>query len=240
MGQFFRIVNTEKNNLQKDQSDNFVPFLEKGQVIKVNFVGLGTVIDRSHYAVVWDAHPTNEHTVVIPLTSKVRAGKGYFEIGPIDGLEAASHVIKSNQPQSISRKSIQIWTKKNEDGQNVVVTLEDWQLRKTEELFRISQLKEPTLVKVLNQFIGLKVPITPSIDYFENLYKPIHYFVLEDKLYYKVYQDAPIKIIETMNIGIRSGERKELLKKLFSEDASQRLIAESSIEDKIKEGLPKS
>ncbi|TXK90319.1 hypothetical protein FVE24_12275, partial [Parageobacillus sp. SY1] len=196
MAQFFRIVDVESQSLSKDQNGNFTPYLQKGQVVKVYFVGLGAVIDSPHYAVVWDAHPKNEHIVVLPLTSKTRAGKGYFEIGPIDGLPAVSHVVKANQPQSVSRKSVKIWTKKDNNGNNVVITLNETQLNKTEELFRISQLGEPTLVKVLTKNIGLLVPITESAVYYDDLHKPVHYFLMGNQLYYKIKADADPKLIE--------------------------------------------
>lgn len=233
MAQFFRIIAVESQPLSKDDKGRFVPYLQKGQVVKVYFVGLGSVIDRPHYAVVWDAHPESEHIVVLPLTSKTRAGKSYFEIGPIDGLPAVSHVVKANQPQSVSRKSVKIWTKKDNNGNNVVITLNETQLNKTEELFRISQLGEPTLVKVLTKNIGLQVPITDSAVYYDDLHKPVHYFLMGNQLYYKTKANDAPKLIELVSLDIRSKERKALLKNLFSDSPSNRVIAESEIKDKL-------
>ena len=109
---FDRMIDIEKQPSIKDDKNNFTPPLKQGQIVFVNFIGQGTVLNGKHFGIVWYVQPKEGQVVVLPMTSKKKANQNLFDLGPIQGLQSSINVVLFHQPITVSRKSITIWTKK--------------------------------------------------------------------------------------------------------------------------------
>ena len=227
MSQFDRMIDIESNRVAKDASGCY-PYLERGQVVHVKFVGQGTVLDGPHYAIIWDAFPTNEHVVVLPLTSKSREGKNQYDLGNVFGLVGNS-VVKANQPQSISRKNLTTLylmnpsdtaTLLDRNFQPIPVLLQPEQLTQVTDLYRISQFKEPTFYEVVSKKIGPNIlPVDIPKHILAMTRRPVTYFIDGNrKLYYRFFDDEQTHVIDLIPVSLTPGEQRRRLRELLSED----------------------
>jgi uncharacterized protein YifN (PemK superfamily) len=238
VGRFHRIVNIELRSLTQDMNTKeYKPVLTKGQVIDCDFVGQGSTLDKRHFAVIWAADRKSEHIIVIPLTSKDRSGKAApFSLGVIDALnppgEEKDSIAKVNQPQSISRRSVHILTKKTDQGKRVPLCLDSIQLQKLNDIFRKYHLKEPLLRDVLDSSIGFRFPTTKLSVYRYLLNRPVQHVLVDDQLLCKAADDSNWTVIELVKIrGMNTTQRKGYLKGLFSGDPSREETVEIGIHE---------
>lgn len=219
---FHRIVDIEvRTPIQDMNTGHFKPRLSKGQVIHCDFVGNGGTIDMGHYAVVWSADAKSEHIIVIPLTSK--GVNPQYSLGIIDSLnkpgDVKESIAKINQIQSVSRKSVHVLTKRISPTEKVPLQLEEFQLKKLEDIFRRYFLKEPLLCDVLVKDIGYRFPLSPLSMYKDFLNRPVQYIHQEDQLWCRTYEAKEWTIIELFKVkGITSAQRKNYLFVMFDAD----------------------
>jgi len=239
---FHRIVNIEQRTLTQDKTTKeFSPLLTKGQVVDCDFVGQGTVLDKRHFCVVWAADRKTEHIVVIPLTSKNRSGiAAPFSLGIIEGLDETGDekdsIAKVNQPQSISRKSVHILTKKNAKGQKEPMRLSEAQLQKLNDIFRKYHLKEPALSDVLERSIGYMLPISPVSTFRHILDRPVQHVLQGDQLWCKSHEASAwtvIKLVKANGI-MNNAQRKQFLIDLCSGDELKEQAVESALHELLE------
>lgn len=226
VNRFHRIVDIETTRTIKDSQNRFDPILTKGQIVKVKFVGTGAVIDGPHFAIVWSAFPKSDHIVVLPMTSQPSSPE--YDLGPIEGLHSSVNVVKPTQPQSVSRKGIEAWYKKDGDGNNVPVKLRAHQIVQADDLFRKSILQEPLLFSVLQNEIGLLLPRV-SADILTNLYRPVTFVVSGNQLWYKLSNDSQMRSIDLYPVDTSVSNRKRLLRMLVSDNSADRVKADEEI-----------
>lgn len=88
------------------------PIVTKGQVIKVNFSGLGSELYKDHYAIVWDVKENREQLSVIPTYSykfNTIEKSNLFSIGKVKNLfehTGSDTLVSIDQVTTISRKRI--------------------------------------------------------------------------------------------------------------------------------------
>jgi hypothetical protein len=222
---FQRIIEVEKVVLLKNDKGQFEPLLKKGQLINVEFINQGSVLDENHPAIVWAADKKSEHIIVIPLTSK--NGDGRFEkrnLGVINGYNNLQSIVKINQPQSVSRKSVTLI--KNKKNKNVV--LSDSQLIKFEDYFREYYLKEPNLRDIIQNKIGTMLPLEISEEDIIQSYRPVIYDVRGDELWYRFSNEDKMKKIDLVSLRITFTDRNKIIENIFSDDKS---VVESTFKD---------
>ncbi|KIV58374.1 hypothetical protein AM501_28560 [Aneurinibacillus migulanus] len=234
--QYYRIIDIETNKVVRLDTGVFDQPLKKGQIIRVNFVGQGDVLNDWHFCIVWDVHLKAGHVVIIPLTSKKRDSFDKRNIGIIEGLNKrgaeVESLVKVNQIQSISRKSIHIMTKTSE-GKTQPVVLSDSQLIAVEDLFRVHYLKEPLLFSVIKERIGVMVPKEMPTEHINALYRPVQFMISEDNLFYRCHDHADTKCIKLIDLSLLAGERKQILKALLSSNRQEKESAEAVIRNKL-------
>lgn len=231
--QFRRIINAEKNRLSRTDGV-FHPILNKFDIVKVSMIGLGTVMNDNHYAVVWDAPLKSETIVVLPITSNVEPGRERFAIGSLDGLTEPDHSIDANQPQTITRKSIINYpTKTDATGKPIPVKLNEAQQIIVLDLFHKSIMKEPSLKTVLMEKIGDKIPTGLDQEIRNDFNRAVTYFVQHDFVYYKLPESDNVKTIPVASLLMRISERKRMINDMASNNPRVREAAERNVAQKI-------
>lgn len=221
---FHRIITVENKTLRLNKNKQFLPMLIKGQLVNVEFISQGKVLDENHPAIVWAADKKCEHIIVIPLTSK--DGEGRYEkrnLGKIKGYNELESIVKINQPHSVSRKSVAP-IKQEVDGKLENVIISDNQLNLLDDFFREYHLKELSLRKVIEEKIGLMLPFNLSEEDIVQCNRPIIYDIQGNSLWYRFSNQQTMNKIELVKLKIRNAERKAMIESLFSKDFSNRKL----------------
>lgn len=236
--QHARIIEIELNQVTQDPKTKvFAQPLVKGQVVFVNFIGLGQVLDEPHPAIIWDFNSTLGHVVVIPLSSKKKIGFDKSSIGVIKGLNPnpihppKESLVKIGQMTSVSRKSIKIVPDQTH-AKVTPLSLSPLQLSKVEDMFRLHYLKEKLLRDVIFNVPQL-IPIKLNAGDRTALYRPVTHVVIEDKLYYKCHDHVTMQCIDMIQLPVPLGVRKKLLRNLLSNTEVTWKPAEESIQQEI-------
>lgn len=159
------------NNLTLQQSNFkcnngiYYPILKRGNIVRCEFIGIGSEIDDTHYAIVWDCPLNSESITVIPITSKfVEESKRTFLLGIINDFitDKKNTIIKPsyvylNKIKEVSRKRITPWIIPNSNPTKLV-TLSNEQINRIKEAISITYLDEDCIVGKLCS-TGLQLPI---------------------------------------------------------------------------------
>ncbi len=123
------ISNTKIKFNNNGSNVTYKPILERGNIVECEFVGIGSELDDTHYAIVWSAPSDNENLNVIPLTSKPKDESNcIFGIGKIPNFITLSpegeYVNKDsyvylNKMMEVSRKRIKLFFQKDINGNMV-------------------------------------------------------------------------------------------------------------------------
>lgn len=150
------------NNLTLQQSNFkcingiYHPMLNRGNIVRCEFIGIGSEIDDTHYAIVWDCPFNSESITVIPITSKfIEESKRTFLLGMINDFitDKKNTVIKPsyvylNKIKEVSRKRLTPWVIPNSNPTKLV-TLNNEQIDRIKEAIAITYLDEDYIVKKL-------------------------------------------------------------------------------------------
>ncbi|KUP21136.1 type II toxin-antitoxin system PemK/MazF family toxin [Paenibacillus sp. DMB5] len=209
----------------KNSNGVFNQVLQQGYIVHVKFIGLGSVINRPHFAIVWDASPKADHVLVLPMTSKVNPN---YDVGRIPGLRSPNNVVKINQIQCVSRKSLDLVIRRNN-----TVQLSQAQMLKVREMYRISQLGEKPLHSVLFYEIGAFLPTSVPLDVSALLQRPCVYEIVNQSgitiLNLMSPEEPRLKRLTLVDVGLPQRDRKALLRELLSADLSIKIAAESRV-----------
>lgn len=233
LDQFRRMVEIEARGLETDTGGRYTPTLVAGQVVKVNFIGLGSVMNLPHFAVVWRALPYEPNLVVIPLTSKFKPGQEFYNLGQIDGLPERDSIVVANQPQTVSRKSVRV-CRKGANRESLVNLSEVQMMRLNDMVRRALARGELPLRNVLEKNIKIMVPLLTK-SHFDDLDRPVTYAIEGDILSYQIYDKVKINVVELVRLSITSKTRKELLRQLLSGNLDQINEAQTIIQMKLTE-----
>lgn len=246
MDQYARLVEVELIDVPtvKDKTTNadtgvYEQPLKKGQVVHVNLIGTGYVLNAPHYAIVWDCHPKAGTVGIIPLTSKKGTTPHKAEIGLIEGIEMkrgvqVDSIVLIGQFTTVSRKAIQIQSKVTAVG-SVPVTLSQDQMTKVKDMFRVRYMAIPTLYEVLDKKIDMKLPLSIEKTMLDDLYRPVEYVVIKDQLFVKCSDYSEMKVIEIRDIGrLKFPERRSFIQALLSMDDTVRIGAETAVNGKLQ------
>lgn len=167
-----RTINLNHLTLQQSNfeysKDNkiYYPILKRGNIVRCEFIGIGSEIDDTHFAIVWDCPINSESVTVIPITSKfVDESKRTFCLGKISGFITNKHspsiklsYVYLNKIKEVSRKRLTPWVVPNSNP-TTFVTLNDKQINRIKEAISIVYLDEDYVVKKLCA-TGLQLPIS--------------------------------------------------------------------------------
>ncbi|MFC5402295.1 hypothetical protein [Cohnella soli] len=214
------VVAAKQHTRVEKSSGQHEPILEKYMVIKVNFAGLGSELDSTHYGIVWETGRRRDHVSIIPTTSfkqesTIETGES-FNIGKVDFLDKET-VVMMNQITSVSRKRITGSVRHYDPGSKrpLIVKLSDDQKKRIHDGFRVYGLEEQTLY---NKYIKnshadtLPVLADPEMQY-SHLFRPvIEISNTKDLLVYKLYDDAREYRLERKSFSLTGSTRVEALK----------------------------
>lgn len=207
----------------------FNPILTNGQVIKVNFSGLGSELYKEHFAIVWDVKENREQVTVIPTYSfknNTILKANLFNIGKVTTLcdyTGSETLVSVDQVTTISRKRI-IQTKFN----NRMAYLTSEQKNRIIDGFRAYWVGEETLFKHIAKTYKDHLPKFDDIKLsFDHMFRPLLKYkwvkINENQklLKYSLYNDRdagknPIEYeIRFIKMKIEdTKKRKELLERL--------------------------
>jgi hypothetical protein len=224
-------------DITKNEQGHFQPPLKKGQVVQVKFVGQGTVLNGKHFAIVWYVQPKEGQVVVLPMTSKKKANQGIFDLGPIEVLKSPINVVLFQQPQTVPRESIHIWTKRieKEPGvfENVPIELNEFQMMHMNSLFRYTHMREKDLFFKITFETDKKIPQFIPKELIPHLNRQLKVTIEDEKVKYKLPHEGEFKEFPLVSPNISVKERYRLLAGLFSKDDTTRTAAEQEVHDLI-------
>jgi hypothetical protein len=186
----------------------YVPPLTKGQMVFVNFAGIGSELDRGHFAIVWDdVSPRQDSIVIIPTKSEKPHYKEYdhaFSIGQVDFFSKETWV-QLRAITTISRKRITL-TRFQPDSStpNREVYISDDQEKWIEDAMRVTFGKQMSLLdKILNngksripEFLDYAVQslhFNRATRFFKNDWDSgvTYYCLYDDENQYEIHWHAP-------------------------------------------------
>lgn len=223
-GMIKTIVEVEKTIILKDDNGFYSSqIVNRGDIVHVKFVGMGAVINRPHYAIVWEVNPKADHIIVIPMTSKPSPK---FDLGFIPGMSKPNNVVKLNQLQCVSRKSFEVVKRR---GKKVILSPN--QLQTVESMFRKLMLQESSLKQILFYDVGNLLPLQIPIDVLSILEHPglYHLDSVNDGtsfLHFISSERSEYKKILMVPVSMKQKDRKDLLKNLVSTNEQTREAAE--------------
>ncbi|EMI11256.1 hypothetical protein [Anoxybacillus gonensis] len=224
-------------DITKNEQGHFQPPLKKGQVVQVKFVGQGTVLNGKHFAIVWYVQPKEGQVVVLPMTSKKKVNQGIFDLGPIEVLKSPINVVLFQQPQTVPRESIHIWTKRieKEPGvfENVPIELNEFQMMYMNSLFRYTHMREKDLFFKITFETDKKIPQFIPKELIPHLNRHLKVTIEDEKVKYKLPHEGEFKEFPLVSPNISVKERYRLLAGLFSKDDTTRTAAEQEVHDLI-------
>jgi hypothetical protein len=225
LNKFDRLLKSEKKESKTNAQGLFSPTLKHGQVVLVDFVGVGTVLNDQHFAIVWNPVATLGQVQVIPMSSK---GDSQHDIGEIDGLREKHNYILYHQVQNVSRKSIRVW--KNTKKQ--ISKLNAYQRKQIKSQYRYYQLKEKDLLyklKFETDGFPISIPAEMLMSLNKTVYSKQHDKHLEIMLPHKQSFDK----INLTKIKMSLEQKDKLLSKLTSENETDRQRGKAEIHSLI-------
>ncbi|MBL4937734.1 type II toxin-antitoxin system PemK/MazF family toxin [Clostridium sp. YIM B02515] len=264
---------TNLNNLTYDQAKisteygAFLPVLNKGDMVRCEFVGIGEEIDDTHYAIVWKAPANNETITVIPVTSTELENRQYqFSIGLVENFITVrgSTVIKPtyvylNKMQEVSRKRITPWTYENTSGGSEIIKLNKEQIDRINDAIKVFYLDFNYLEKAILEN-GLQLPIKYPEYILDNAFRPIYHYILDNsdrkefkanfmfqngftgeiKMFYPGDTSSVRGLCKYIRYDYKRGKfRERIIKALFSGDKNRVLEAKTIINQLYSEFLAK-
>lgn len=174
------IRTTYLNNVPAPQKkiDSYIPVLKRGNIVRCEFIGIGTEIDETHFAIVWNAPESSESVTVIPTTSQpIEEGISKFCIGKVNGLitggssqQNKETYVYLNKIKEVSRRRLKPWNYTGSNGQTLIVTLDQPQINRVKEAIRVSFLDENYLLKELLTS-GMQLPFSYPANVLEYGYR---------------------------------------------------------------------
>lgn len=134
----------------------YYPILNRGNIVRCEFVGIGAEIDDTHWAIVWDAPLGSETITVLPITSKFHEeSQRTFTIGKItdfytdknDSSIKESYVYLS-KIKEVSRKRITPWIVQNSNPSRFVMISEE-QIQRIKDAIMVTYMDADYLVDIL-------------------------------------------------------------------------------------------
>lgn len=239
-----RIIRFINCSLQTDEvNDPMVPTeykhpLVSGQVVKVLFSGVGSEIDNEHFAIVWETKSNRDQVVVIPTTSlkpTTRETKNFFNIGKIPPFSKQT-VVSLEQLTCVSRKRIVEYLFNDGRGNMVQAIINQDQRRRIEDGFRVTLLRQKTL---LDELINQRKDYVPEfINYsvqVKHLHRPIRNVSFDSyKLItkYQLFNDPNQYEIKWHRTKLNRSDRKKMLKSWAYSIAEIDPISKSVIKDR--------
>lgn len=172
----FKTISVSSNRVGYNRNGTDVcyqPVLERGNIVKCEFIGIGKELKDSHYGIVWSAPNNNENLNLIPLTSKFKKESvQIFDIGCIPNFitldDTGNYINKNsyvyiNKMMEVSRKRIKLFYQKDAHGNmikivkngkqyNAPVQTTDQQLRRVMEGIKLFYgEKQETLIDIIKK-----------------------------------------------------------------------------------------
>jgi hypothetical protein len=214
-----------------DQVDNitsptmFTPPIQKGQMIYVDFAGVGAELDNQHFAIVWDDVSINQdRIIIIPVKSEKVKYKEYphsFSIGKVDFLSRETWV-DVRDITSISRKRIVVYQFESSVGANDhrEVYLSKQQENRIEDALRVYWGKQKTLLDRILENNKERIPTfsDPPVQ-LTHMFRPIRRFNTSQdrtKTEYELFNDSIIYNINWKHPTglISKGQRNQFIRKM--------------------------
>ncbi|MGE7839068.1 type II toxin-antitoxin system PemK/MazF family toxin [Viridibacillus arvi] len=194
-----------KHEFHHSKSDAYLPIVDDGELIYIEFSGLGSEIDENHYGIVWQSFRRKDTLVIIPTTSfkeeSTRENGSVFNIGNVAFMNKES-VVLLDQITNISRKKIDrskrhltrqtIGKHPNGKPKHMFAKISPEQQERIKDGFRVHFLKEKTLYDLLLLNYKDKMPYISEYNVqIRHMYRPI---VINEKstpdvLFYSLYED---------------------------------------------------
>ncbi|MFS7377919.1 type II toxin-antitoxin system PemK/MazF family toxin, partial [Carnobacterium divergens] len=178
------VENSSKPHVLSD-GKKYSPLLKKWEIICVNFSGIGSELDNTHYAIILNCNILSDAITILPLTSfkpKVTVeDHTRFSIGKLKN-QGRKSVVLFNQITTISRKRIISNLKSN----NKNISLTDYQIRLVLSGLRVNVMKEKHLFEEL-------ISNNSYIPEFEDPDK--QYFHLRSAYKKNIEESTPIKLV---------------------------------------------
>jgi uncharacterized protein YifN (PemK superfamily) len=202
-----RTANLNMNNsCYHDRTGVYYPILERGHIVRCEFVGIGSEIDDTHYAIVWEAQKSREAITVIPITSAPKdEDVSEFYLGKIDGfitsqidLTVKDTYVYLSKIKEVSRKRIKEWAKRDvsngniirdSKGNAIIAQINNNQKRRIQDAIKIAYLDAEYLVRILlNYKKSLLLPVAnyDSLLLYGYRCTKTHMFTEIDATYYKL------------------------------------------------------
>lgn len=216
---------------QVDSVDNqtrptmFSPPIQKGQMIFVDFAGIGAELDKQHFAIVWDdVKSTQDKVVIIPVKSEKPQYKEYpnsFSIGTVDFFTKETWV-DVRELTAISRKRISGYQFESSPGANdhKEAYLTPEQENRIKDAFRIYWGMQKTLLDRILENNKERVPtfLNPNLQ-LPHLFRSVKSFKTNanrTRTEYLLYNDNTVYVINWKNTitQITQGKRNQLIKKI--------------------------
>lgn len=236
---------------------SYLPSFEKGDIVRCEFIGIGSEFDDTHYAVVWKAPSNSESITVIPMTSSILDNtQCEFCIGKIENFmtikgstEIKPSYVYVNKITEISRRRVTPWTYTNCVGNSEIVKLSHDQINRISDAFMVYYLDYNYL---FNEIVsnGLQFPIEYPEYILSYGYRPITNYILDRsdrkqfigkfilhngnvgqvKMFYINDTSSAKELCELIRYDRRVGVfRKRVLKSLFSGNEKKVLEAKAII-----------
>lgn len=247
-----------KHEFHFRNKEQYMPILQRGELVEVRFSGLGSEIDQPHFAIVWNEQRKKDPVVVIPTTSFKKEftieSPSAFNIGKI-GFMNKETVILLDQITTISRKRINTaslnktvkYNKKLGKKEHAKITKE--QENRIKDGFKTYYLGESTLYEFIRDAEGTTMPILSSYnEQIKHLHRPflkIEKKCTPDMLVYSLYEEPEKEyIIYKFPYTVSPNHRKALLRNWINATAEldpvtqtilkQRNIVREEAYEKIK------
>jgi acetolactate synthase small subunit len=209
------IKSAEKKNRIDDNTKDFTPGLEKYQIIRVNFSGMGSELKDPHYAIVWDSERKRDGVIVIPLTSFKDSStyeSGHeFNIGKLGSFTVFS-VAMMQQIVQVSRKRILKYRFSN-GSREVIIRLNDFQKERVRDGFKVIGLGQKVLYEEIKNRAQDYLPVFPDpIIQYAHLFRPFE--VIEtsvNQLKYKISGDPQVYELDRKLINKEHYNREQLI-----------------------------
>ncbi|MCG7377360.1 type II toxin-antitoxin system PemK/MazF family toxin [Paenibacillus sp. ACRSA] len=223
-----RFVNSISKDDQVDDPNTptmFTPPIQKGQMIYVDFAGVGAELNNKHFAIVWDdVTDKQDKIVVIPVKSEKPKYRDYpnsFSIGNVDFFPKETWV-DVRELTSISRKRIcatQFESMQNANDFREVYLCSE-QENRIEDAFRVYWGKQKSLLDRILENNKQRIPAFGDPDVqIHHFFRPVKYFKTDPsrtKSEYTFFNDNTIYEIiwRDATTSINQGERRKLIKEI--------------------------
>ncbi|SDY86873.1 hypothetical protein [Thermoactinomyces sp. DSM 45892] len=204
----------------KHKKNIYVPTIRTGELVVIQFAGLGSELDDIHYGVVWDVKHALDQVSILPTTSfkpnSTKENGLTFNIGQVGFLREET-VVKLQDATSVTRKKIlsnRHLDPHDPEGKLKNVRLNNQQMERIQDGLRVKDFKENTLFQEILTHRQDCLPIFDdhSVQY-THLNRPfIIHSSSHDQLRYTLHnQPNEIYTLYRKKTMLSRSERKKLL-----------------------------